>query len=886
MAATTGYWLTSKKTTPSTAFSASGFAATRTTRTSGGRTYYNYRVNSDTSKYSWQNWQSSQPSSASITLPQVVAPIDYQGIYSFSSTTAVTGGTLSAYILPATRVGISVSAGTGGTASAGSSYGYIVSRTSDGSSFSYNDTWTMPVTLTATPNTNYSFDGWYLNGVKVSSARTYTASDYTASSASYTAAFTQTGANVTVAAGTGGTATGGGSYSYGDTVTLVATPSTGYTFTAWTRNGTTVSTSATYSFTLSASNAGTYTATFAAQQYQITASVSPSGSGTITGTGTYSYGDTCTLAIVQDATQQALTPFSRWEKNGTQYSTNASISFTVTGAMSFTAVCTSVVYSYYTFQSSSTALGEVSTAGGQYVQGASVSCTASVVAPFAEFVNWTDSGGNVVSTSATYSFTAGANENETITANFARSNATITVSAGTGGTVSGGATARIGTSLTLTATPSTGYEFSHWSDGSTENPRVVAVDGNETYTAVFEQEDSSSPIPPAPANPDDLYIIRDMRNDGSRIYPHSCDMLFLKKAVKDRVQLAAGASAVSSDLSAAANATWHAAVDMQACGAGVYAYIAWRTGVTWMTAWAQPTERGFPSVAASGWQSSTIATPNGVMATINLACPSAAMNPSSPSSSDFLVTRLGVAYDVITDANTIAAAGKPIREDHVRGLYYDLQDRGTNFVFDMGTTNGIYDKPYFTLTLHNVTQRWGYNPSGPTDTTTSGYTLYPFSPSLNLGYMQGSHTDEQGRRERWNCQDLYYTHTSGSVSMDSFAIGKVTDVRFLSLFLLAFTTGAASGGTAEYQMVPLIWTPSSMSSVVPPWVSNPQGFMHSIAAAYGVPTDSKQMAIESPLGEAKQLQLTHMTTLCFAHLNLDTNVESYGWTPVYPTPSV
>ena len=48
-----------------------------------------------------------------------------------------------------------------------------------------------------------------------------------------------------------------------------------------------------------------------------------------------------------------------------------------------------------------------------------------------------------------------------------------------GGTYSGGATAE------LTATANSGYRFTGWNDGNTENPRTVTVTGNATYTAQF-----------------------------------------------------------------------------------------------------------------------------------------------------------------------------------------------------------------------------------------------------------------------------------------------------------------------------------------------------------------------------------------------------------------
>ena len=53
------------------------------------------------------------------------------------------------------------------------------------------------------------------------------------------------------------------------------------------------------------------------------------------------------------------------------------------------------------------------------------------------------------------------------------------------GTVSGSGTYEQGQSVTITATANDGYHFSHWSDGNTDNPRVVQVTEDQTYTAYF-----------------------------------------------------------------------------------------------------------------------------------------------------------------------------------------------------------------------------------------------------------------------------------------------------------------------------------------------------------------------------------------------------------------
>ncbi len=56
------------------------------------------------------------------------------------------------------------------------------------------------------------------------------------------------------------------------------------------------------------------------------------------------------------------------------------------------------------------------------------------------------------------------------------------------GSVTGGGTYDEGASATLTATANSGYHFTQWQDGDTQNPRTVTVTDNATYTAYFEAD--------------------------------------------------------------------------------------------------------------------------------------------------------------------------------------------------------------------------------------------------------------------------------------------------------------------------------------------------------------------------------------------------------------
>jgi hypothetical protein len=77
------------------------------------------------------------------------------------------------------------------------------------------------------------------------------------------------------------------------------------------------------------------------------------------------------------------------------------------------------------------------------------------------------------------------------TADFSQQVATITVQAnpGSGGSVSGGGTYPVGTNVQISASANSGWTFTGWGDGNTQNPRTITVpSGGATYTANFSQQ--------------------------------------------------------------------------------------------------------------------------------------------------------------------------------------------------------------------------------------------------------------------------------------------------------------------------------------------------------------------------------------------------------------
>ena len=65
----------------------------------------------------------------------------------------------------------------------------------------------------------------------------------------------------------------------------------------------------------------------------------------------------------------------------------------------------------------------------------------------------------------------------------------VTVSASEGGTVSPqSGSFEEGSSVTFTATPSAEYEFTKWSNGSTQNPLILTVTSDLTLQATFTKK--------------------------------------------------------------------------------------------------------------------------------------------------------------------------------------------------------------------------------------------------------------------------------------------------------------------------------------------------------------------------------------------------------------
>ena len=143
-----------------------------------------------------------------------------------------------------------------------------------------------------------------------------------------------------------------------------------------------------------------------------------------------------------------------------------------------------VVANVYTLTTNVVGEGTVEGNAGSYVEGKPATLTATPAAHY-DFLNWTY--GSETSTDNPLTITV--NSDLTVTANF-QEHAKYTIDAhaddNSKGYVTGGAVdIYVGTNISLKATAKTGYYFTQWNDGNTDNPRAITVTGDAEYIAEF-----------------------------------------------------------------------------------------------------------------------------------------------------------------------------------------------------------------------------------------------------------------------------------------------------------------------------------------------------------------------------------------------------------------
>lgn len=198
----------------------------------------------------------------------------------------------------------------------------------------------------------------------------------------------------------GGTTAGGGTFAQGSTVTVTATPSAGYAFQNWNKNGTVVSNSPSYQFVIAGNSA--LVANFSVipvGSFAVILSSSPAAGGTTSGSGSFNGGST----VIVTATPNSGYTFVNWTQNGNVVSTSSSYQFALVSNRTLVANFKALGSSQYAvILSSSPVIGGTTNGSGAYNAGSSVTVTATPNTGYV-FVNWTNNGA-IASTSPSYTF--------------------------------------------------------------------------------------------------------------------------------------------------------------------------------------------------------------------------------------------------------------------------------------------------------------------------------------------------------------------------------------------------------------------------------------------------------------------------------------------------
>ena len=203
--------------------------------------------------------------------------------------------------------------------------------------------------------------------------------------------------------------------------------------------------------------------------FAITTSAAPANGGTTTGDGTYASGAPVTVSAVANPGYA----FVNWTENGIEVSAVDLYDFTATA---FRTLVANFVRTYDIATSASPLAGGTTSGDGNYSAGAVVNVRATATSGNV-FVNWTEEG-VPVSTWANYLFTV--NTNRSLVANFAAAAKITTSSASTdAGFTLGDGEYALGSSVTVVATPNTGYRFVDW----TQNDVLVSTSASYTFNA-------------------------------------------------------------------------------------------------------------------------------------------------------------------------------------------------------------------------------------------------------------------------------------------------------------------------------------------------------------------------------------------------------------------
>jgi hypothetical protein len=266
-----------------------------------------------------------------------------------------------------------------------------------------------------------------------------------------------------------GNVSGNGTYPKDSLAVISATANSGYRFVQW-HDGNSQNPRI-----LIVTQDTSFIATFAVVKHHVSVTANNPSMGNVSGSGDYTANSTVTIT----ATPNTAYRFVEWTDGNTQNPRTITLTQD-TAFMAIFATSSQITY-HVTVTANNPSMGSI-TGSGDYTANTTVTMTATPKTGY-RFVQWNDGNTN---NPRTITLT----KDTTFTAIFAISSqityhVSVTANNTGMGSVTGSGDYAANTTVTMMATPKTGYRFVQWNDGNNQNPRTITVTKDTSFTATF-----------------------------------------------------------------------------------------------------------------------------------------------------------------------------------------------------------------------------------------------------------------------------------------------------------------------------------------------------------------------------------------------------------------